>query len=220
MAKREGILGRKVGMTQLFTETGEVVPVTVIEAGPCYVTQVKTVESDGYDAIQMGYERAKRLNKPERGHLGNLPPLRILRELRTDDAAQYEVGQVLKVDLFQTGDQVDVIGTSKGRGFAGAVKRHGFAGGPKTHGQSDRWRAVGAIGSGTTPGHVNKGMRAPGHMGAERATVSNLRVEMVDPERNLLAVRGSVPGHKGALVFVRKAVKTQVTRKRSILQAQ
>jgi len=218
MADRQGIIGRKVGMTQLFTETGEVVPVTVIQAGPCYVTQVKTEDSDGYNAIQMGFERAKRLNKPERGHLGDLPPLKILRELRTDDSSEYELGQVIDVGMFEVGDLVDVSGTSKGRGFAGAVKRHGFAGGPKTHGQSDRWRAVGAISAGSTPGHVFKGLRAPGHMGNERVTVSNLRVELVDAQRNLIAVRGAIPGHKGGLVFVRKALKTRVSRKRHILE--
>lgn len=218
MANRQGLLGRKVGMMQLYTEIGEVIPVTVIEAGPCYVTQVKTTQTDGYNAVQMGFERAKRLNRPERGHLGDLPPLKILRELRTDDADQYQVGQTIDVGLFEVGDLVDVIGTSKGRGFAGAVKRHGFRGGPKTHGQSDRWRAVGSIGSGTTPGHVDKGHRMPGHMGNERVTVPNLEVALVDPERNLIAVRGAVPGHRGGLVFVRKALKTRVARRKSVLQ--
>ena len=144
---RKGLLGRKIGMTRLFDEKGEVVPVTVIEAGPCYVTQIKTVERDGYNAIQIGFGHAKRLNKPERGHLKDLPPLKHLREIRTDDVDQYQVGQVLDVSIFTPGTLVDVTGTSKGRGFAGAVKRHGFGGGPKTHGQSDRHRAVGSIGS-------------------------------------------------------------------------
>ncbi len=218
MAKRQGILGRKVGMTQLFTEKGQVVPVTVIEAGPCYVTQIKTVAKDGYNAVQIGFEPAKKLNKPERGHLKDLPLLRHLREIRTDDAEQYKTGQVIDVSQFAEGELVDVIGVSKGKGFAGAVKRHGFAGGPKTRGQSDRWRAVGAIGSTTTPGRVLKGLRAPGHMGHRRVTVLNLKVALVDPSRNLLAVRGAVPGPAGSLVFIRKAAKTQVARKKRALQ--
>lgn len=218
MPKRQGLIGRKVGMTQIFTEKGEVVPITVIEAGPCYVTQVKTTQSDGYNAVQLGFERAKRLNKPERGHLHDLPPLKILRELRTDDVDQYQVGQTLDVSLFAQGDVVDVIGTSKGRGFAGAMKRHGFRGGPKTHGQSDRQRAVGAISSGTTPGNIRKGLRGPGHMGSERVTTLNLRVELVDAERNLIGIRGSVPGPRGGLVFVRKAFKTRQARKRNLLE--
>jgi len=183
-------------MTQLFNEAGEVVQVTVLEAGPCYVTQIKTMARDGYNAIQIGFGQAKRLNRPERGHLGDCPMLRHLREVRTDDVDRYQVGQVIDAGLFEPGERVDVTGVSKGRGFAGAVKRHGFRGGPKTRGQSDRQRAVGSIGSGTTPGRVFKGMRGPGHMGNRRVTAQNLRVEMVDPERNLLAVRGAVPGPK------------------------
>lgn len=218
MGNKQAILGRKVGMTQLFTETGEVVPVTVIEAGPCYVTQIKTEATDGYNAIQVGFEHAKRLNKPQKGHLGELPPLRYLREIRTDDVDQYKLGQVIDVSLFATGEMVDVTGISKGKGFAGAMKRHNFKGGPMTHGQSDRQRAVGAIGSGTTPGRVYKGLRGPGHMGNERVTVLNLEVVKVDPERNLLAVRGAIPGPKDALVFVRKAVKTQVKRNTRALE--
>lgn len=207
MTNRKGILGRKVGMTRLFTDVGEVVPVTVIEAGPCYVTQVKTVERDGYTGIQIGFGHAKRLNKPERGHLGDRPPVRYLREIRTDDADQYELGQVIDVSLFGPGDLVDVMGISKGKGFAGAMKRHGFKGGPATHGQSDRQRAVGSIGSGTTPGRVWKGMRGPGHMGNKRVTMLNLEVVKVDPERNLLAVKGAIPGPKNGLVLIRNAVK-------------
>ncbi len=217
MAKRQAILGRKIGMTQIFTETGEVVPVTVIEAGPCYVTQVKTMQSDGYNAIQIGFGRQRRLNKPERGHLKDLPPLRVLREVRTDDVDQYQVGQTIDVSLFAAGDLVDITGTSKGSGFAGAVKRHHFRGGPKTHGQSDRLRAVGAIGATSTPGRVLKGMRGPGQMGTERVTTHNLAVELVDPDRNLLAVRGSVPGTKGGLVMIKKATKTSEARKKSNL---
>jgi len=218
MGKRQAILGRKVGMTQLFTETGEVVSVTLVEAGPCYVTQIKTEATDGYNAIQVGFEHAKRLNKPQKGHLGELPPLRYLREIRTDDVDQYKLGQVIDVSLFATGEAVDVTGISKGKGFAGGMKRHHFKGGPMTHGQSDRARAVGAIGSGTTPGRVYKGLRGPGHMGNERVTVLNLEVVKVDPERNLLAIRGAVPGPKDGLVFVRKAAKTQVKRNRRALE--
>lgn len=205
----QGILGKKVGMTQVFDESGAAVPVTVIEAGPCYVTQVKTGESDGYTAVQIGYERVeeRRLNKPQRGHLRSVMPLRYLDEIRTPDAADYEVGQKLDVGMFERGQLVDVTGTSKGRGFAGVVKRHGFRGGPKTHGQSDRHRAPGSVGATSTPGRVFKGMRMAGRMGDERVTVQNLEVVEVDPNRNLLLVRGSVPGAKGGLVLIRDAIK-------------
>ncbi|MHB0858401.1 MAG: 50S ribosomal protein L3 [Anaerolineae bacterium] len=218
MANREAILGRKVGMTQLFAENGEVVPVTVIEAGPCYVTQIKTEAVDGYNAIQIGFGPAKRLNKPERGHLGDRPLLKHLREIRTDDVDQYQVGQILDIGRFAVDELVDVIGTSKGKGFAGVVKRYHFAGGPKTHGQSDRHRAPGASGAGTTPGHVFKGTRRSGHMGNERKTTLNLRVVMVDVDRNLIGVHGAVPGTDGGLVMVRKAAKTRAARKKRALQ--
>jgi large subunit ribosomal protein L3 len=207
MATRQGLLGRKIGMTRLFDQNGEVVPVTIIEAGPCYVTQVKTRDKDGYNAIQLGFGQAKRTNKPIRGHLKGLPPLRHLREVRTDDIESYKPGQKLDAGLFKVGELVDVIGTSKGRGFAGVMKRHGFAGGTATHGQSDRQRAPGAIGASNTPGWVRKGMRMPGHMGSVRATVHNLRVVMVDAERNLLAVRGGVPGAPRGVLYIRKARK-------------
>jgi large subunit ribosomal protein L3 len=194
-----------------------VVPVTVIEAGPCYVTQIKTEAKDGYNAIQIGFGPAKRLNKPELGHLRNLPRLRHLREIRTDDVDTYKVGQMINVSRFGAGDLVDVVGISKGKGFAGAMKRHHFKGGSITHGQSDRQRAVGAIGSGTTPGRVLKGLRGPGHMGHERVTVLNLKVEKIDPERNLLVVRGAVPGPTDGLLYIRSAAKTRVTRRRRTL---
>lgn len=207
----KGLLGRKLGMTRIFDESGKVIPVTVIEAGPCYVTQKKTAENDGYSAIQIGFEETeqRKLTRPEWMRLKkvNLPPLRHLRELRMSDVSGYEVGQKLLVDLFKPGDKVDVTGLSKGRGFAGVVKRHGFAGGPATHGQSDRHRAPGSIGSGTTPGRVYKGTRMAGHMGNHTSTVQNLQVVMVDPERNLLLVRGAVPGAKNGLVLIREAVK-------------
>lgn len=206
-----GILGKKVGMTQLFDENGNVVPVTIIEAGPCYVTQVKTVDVDGYHAVQLGFEEApeRKLTNGQRGHLqkSGAPLLRRLREIRSTEPSPHALGDVIKADIFQEGDVVDVIGISKGRGFAGAVKRHGFAGGPKTHGQSDRHRATGSRGAGTTPGHTFPGTRGPGQMGNARVTVQNLKVALVDPERNLLAIRGAIPGPRSGLVLVRDAVK-------------
>lgn len=206
-----GILGRKVGMTQLFDESGAVVPVTVIEAGPCYVAQVKTTDTDGYNAIQIGYEEVveRKLTKGQQGHLNRaqIPLVRRLRELRFEEAPEYATGDVIRADVFEEGDFVDVVGTSKGKGFAGAVKRYGFAGGPKTHGQSDRHRATGSRGAGSTPGHTFPGAKAPGHMGNERVTVQNLKIALVDPERNLLAIKGAVPGPKGGLVMVREAIK-------------
>jgi large subunit ribosomal protein L3 len=214
----KAILGKKVGMTQIFNESGEAVPVTVIEAGPCYVTQVKTEERDGYRAVQLGFEelKPKKLSQGERGHLkrSDSPPLRYLREFRLRKDESLEEGERVLVDVFEAGDRVDVVGISKGRGFAGGVKRYGFAGGPKTHGQSDRHRAPGSIGGTTHTSRVWKGQRMPGRMGNARVSVQNLRVEMVDPERNLLAVRGSVPGAKGGLVEVKRARKTREKAKR------
>ena len=215
----KGILGKKVGMTQVFSEQGEVIPVTVIEAGPCYVAQIKTLERDGYTAVQLGFEetKPKHLTQPQIQHLqkSNLPALRHLREIRiaTEDLAHFEEGQQVKVDVFQLGEYVDVTGISKGKGFAGVVKRHGFRGGPKTHGQSDRQRAPGSIGACTTPGRVFKGKRMPGRMGGERVTIQGLEVVLVDPERNLLAVRGSVPGAKSGLLMIQQARKTRLLKK-------
>lgn len=205
----DAILGEKVGMTQIFDERGEIVSVTLVVAGPCYITQVKTEEKDGYTALQLGFGETKRLNKPQRGHLKKLSPLRYLREVRVKDVQGYQVGQKLDASLFSVGDLVDVTGISKGKGFAGVMKRHGFRGGPATHGQSDRARAPGSIGATTTPGRVVKGMRMAGRMGNERVTVQNLKVVLVDPERNLLGVRGSISGNRGDLVMVRKAVKSK-----------
>ncbi len=209
----KAILGRKVGMTQIFNEEGEAIPVTVIEAGPCYVSQVRSPERDGYRAVQLAFEEVKpqRLSGGEKGHLARneLPTLRHLREFRLRRDEEIEEGQRVLVDVFEIGDRVDVVGTSKGRGFAGVVKRHGFGGGPKTHGQSDRQRAPGSIGSTTTPGRVWKGQRMPGRMGGVRVTAQNLRVEMVDVERNLLAVRGSVPGARGGLLMIKQARKSR-----------
>jgi large subunit ribosomal protein L3 len=193
-------------MTQVFDEGGRVVPVTVIEAGPCWVTQVKTAESDGYNAVQVGFEESRKVNSPERGHLAKAgtPMLRHLREWRVADPSAFQVGQRLDVTIFAPGETVNVVGTSKGKGFQGVVKRHGFAGGPRTHGQSDRWRAPGSIGSGTTPGRVLKGVRMAGRMGGDRVTVKNLQVVRADAERNLLLVKGAVPGPREALVAVSK----------------
>lgn len=205
----QALLGRKLGMTRMFDETGVVTATTLIEAGPCFVTQLKTLDRDGYEAVQIGFGDKKRPNKPEKGHLkaAGLPDRRGLRELRevpADTLEDVEVGSRVDAGIFSPGEVVDVIGTSKGRGFAGTVKRHGFSGGPKTHGQSDRHRAPGSIGSGTTPGRVWKNMRMPGHMGNERVTVKNLRVVQVDPERNIVAIRGAIPGPNGGLVMIRK----------------
>jgi large subunit ribosomal protein L3 len=205
----EALMGKKLGMTQIFDETGQAVPVTVLKVGPCVVTQLRTRERDGYEAVQLGYEESKRLNSPDRGHQKAAgSSMRHLREVKASDISGYEIGQVVDCTLFSAGDRVDVTGTSKGKGFAGVVKRHGFAGGPKTHGQSDRHRAPGSIGSSATPGRVFKGMRMAGRMGGERTTVQNLTVERVDPEKNLILVRGSVPGANQSLVIVRSAVKS------------
>lgn len=214
-AHTEGLLGRKLGMTQVFEEDGAVRAVTAIQAGPCTVTQVKTPDRDGYSAIQIGFGDAKKLNKPEAGHLRDLPQVRHLREVRLDSVSSYEQGQQLDVSLFETGELVDVVGTSKGKGFAGGVKRHHFRGGPKTHGQSDRHRAPGSVGATTTPGRVYKGTRMAGHLGDDRVTVQNLMVVEVDADRNLLLVQGAVPGADNGLVFVRKAVKAAGRKKKA-----
>jgi large subunit ribosomal protein L3 len=205
MAK--GLFGKKVGMTRLFQESGEVVPVSILQVGPCFVTQIKTLERDGYAALQLGFEESKRLNKPQRGHLKNMPPLKHLLEVRATNVTDYELGQKLNLSLFNVGDLVDVSGISKGKGTAGVVKRHHFKGGPATHGQSDRLRRRGASGATTTPGRVLKGLRMAGRMGDARATVFNLKVVQVDAERNLMAVKGAVPGANNSLLFVRVARK-------------
>lgn len=214
----KGLLGHKVGMSQVFDETGAVTPVTLVQAGPCYVTQIKTVEKDGYNSIQVGFAETseKRLSRGELGHLGRLnsddktelPLMKHLKEFRVEDVEGYEVGQKLTVDLFEVGGKLDVTGRAKGRGFAGVVKRHGFAGGPKTHGQSDRWRAPGSIGSTSTMARVMKGMKMAGRMGNNTKTIQNLKVIRIDAERNLIAVKGAVPGPKGGLVVLREATKS------------
>ncbi len=204
----KGIIGKKVGMTQVFDDNGNAVPVTVIEAGPCYVTQVRTAESDGYTAVQMGFGETKpqRLTKGQLGHLrrNNLSALRHLREFRVKDVDVTE-GQEIKADVFAKGERVDVIGTSKGRGFAGTIKRHNFNRQPKTHGQSDRERAPGSVGQTTFPGRTLPGQRMAGRMGNDRVTAENVEVVVVDAERNLIAVRGSVPGANGGIVLIKPA---------------
>jgi large subunit ribosomal protein L3 len=206
----KGIIGKKLGMTQVFDDNGNAVPVTVIEAGPCFVTQVRSGEKDGYTAIQLGFSEAKpqRLTKGELGHLkrNNLPALRYLREFRLRDGeVDVAEGAEVKVDVFAKGERVDVIGTSKGRGFAGTIKRHHFHRQPKTHGASDRERAPGSVGSTTTPGRTYPGQRMAGRMGNDRVTAENLEVIVVDAERNLLAVRGSVPGANDGIVIIKPA---------------
>jgi large subunit ribosomal protein L3 len=207
----KGLIGKKVGMTQIFDESGAVQPVTLIEAGPCYVTQIRQEAKDGYSAIQLGFGDAKpkRLTGGQLGHLKRtkLPPLRFLREFRVREAGSLKDGDMITVEIFAVGDRVDVVGTSKGRGFQGGVKRYGFRGGPKTHGQSDRQRAPGSHGATSTPGRVFKGSRGPGHMGNHRVTSQNLRVEFVDLERNMIGVKGSVPGPRGGLVVIKEARK-------------
>ena len=201
----QGIIGKKLGMTQIFRDNGKVEAVTAIEAGPCAVVQVKTAAKEGYNALQIGFGQAKRLSSPQRGHLKDLGQFRYLREFRADDIEGVQVGDRIDVSLFQAGDLVDVTGVSKGKGFAGVVKRHGFAGGPKTHGQSDRHRHPGSIGAGTSPGRVFKGTLMAGHMGSERVTVRKLEVFQTDPDRNLLLVKGAVPGANNGLLLIRKS---------------
>ncbi len=206
----KGLIGKKIGMTQIFDEAGASIPVTLIEAGPCFVTQVRTVEKDRYSAVQLGFmeTKPKRLTGGQLGHLkrNDMPPLRHLREFRTKENDLKE-GDRLTVAVFSVGDHVDIVGTSKGKGFAGVVKRYGFAGGPKTHGQSDRQRAPGSIGATSGTARVFPGKRMPGHMGNKRVTSQNLKVVLVDDERNLLGVHGSVPGPKGGLVVINAARK-------------
>jgi large subunit ribosomal protein L3 len=207
----KGLIGKKVGMTQLFDDAGNLIPVTLIEAGPCYVTQVRNPGRDHYSAVQLGFGevKPKRLSGGQLGHLkrNDLPPLRFLREFRVNKTDEIKEGDTLTVEVFAVGDRVDVVGTSKGKGFAGGIKRHGFARQPKTHGQSDRERAPGSHGATSTPGRVFKGSRGPGHMGSARVSAQNVRIEFVDPEKNLLAVRGSVPGARGGVVVIKEARK-------------
>lgn len=206
----KGLIGIKRGMTQVFTNEGAAVPITLIEAGPCFVTQVREIEKDGYSALQLGFSeiKPKRLTGGQLGHLRitDAPPLKYLREFRVK-THEYKAGDKLTVEQFEIGDRVDVVGTSKGKGFAGAMKRHGFGGGPITHGQSDRQRSVGSIGATSGTSRVFKGKRMPGRMGNARVTSQNLQVALVDVARNLIGVSGSVPGAKGGLVMIKEARK-------------
>ena len=201
----KGIIGKKLGMTQIFRDDGRAEAVTAIEAGPCTVIQVKTVAKEGYNAVQLGFGEGRRLKSPQRGHLKELGQFRYLREFRVDDAENIEVGARADVSLFKAGGLVDITGVSKSKGFAGVVKRYHFAGGPKTHGQSDRHRHAGSIGATTSPGRVWKGMRMAGRMGGERVTVRHLEVFKADPDRNLLLVKGAVPGGRNGLLLIRQS---------------
>jgi large subunit ribosomal protein L3 len=215
MADIKGILGTKLGMTQIFEDT-RAIPVTVIKAGPCFVAQVKSEEKDGYAAVQLAFgpTRSKSLTKPEQGHFdkhGGQTGRHVV-EIRTDDAGSYEPGQELRADVFEPGERADVVGVSKGKGFAGVMKRHGFSGLSSSHGTERKHRSPGAIGACATPSRVFKGMRMAGQMGNERVTVLNLEVVRADAERNLLLLRGAIPGPEGGLVMVRSAVKAPATK--------
>ncbi len=200
-----GLIGRKVGMTQVFEDDGTMVAVSVLAIEPNTVTRLRTTDRDGYTAVQLGTEVSRKLNKPESGQLKDLPKVATIREFRVDDVDAYEVGQVVSItDLFDAGDEVDVTGVSKGKGFAGHIKRHNFHRGPKSHG-SDHHREPGSIGPGTTPGRVYRGLKMAGHMGDERVTIKKVRVVRTDPERNLLLVKGTLPGARGSLILVKKA---------------
>ena len=205
----QGIIGKKLGMTQVFRDDGRMEAVTAIEAGPCIAVQVKTMAKDGYNAVQLGFGETKRVKSPEKGHFKGLGKFRHLREIRLDNEEEIETGQKFDVGLFKAGDRVDVTGVSKGKGFAGVVKRHGFAGGPKTHGQSDRHRHPGSIGATTSPGRVFKGLRMAGHMGDRKGTVQHLEVIEADPVKNLLLVKGAVPGGRNGLVIIKKSAGRQ-----------
>ena len=208
---QKGIIGKKMGMTQIFDENGKVVPVTVVEAGPCTVVQKKTVESDGYVAVQLGYGdiSAKKVSKPAKGHFdkADVAPKRTLREFRLDDISAMNVGDILKADVFAVGDRIDVVGTSKGKGYAGAIKRWNQHRLRVSHGTGPVARHAGSMGSCSTPSRVFKGKRLPGHLGAERVTIQNLKVVKVDAENNLIAIKGAIPGPKGSVVCISDSVK-------------
>ena len=208
---QKGIVGKKLGMTQLFDANGNVVPVTVIEAGPCAISQKKTVENDGYEAVQVGFGdlKAHKVNKPMKGHFakGDVAPKKVLREFRFDDCSAYNVGDIIKADVFAEGDKVDVRGTSKGKGYAGAIKRWNHARLKESHGTGPVARHAGSLGACSSPSRVFKGTKAAGHLGAERVTVQNLDVVKVDVENNLIAVRGAIPGAKGSIVVISDSVK-------------
>ncbi|NLN82010.1 MAG: 50S ribosomal protein L3 [Clostridiales bacterium] len=208
---QKGIIGKKIGMTQIFDEKGNVVPVTVIEAGPCTVVQKKTAENDGYAAVQMGFGdiSAKRVTKPMKGHFdkADVAPKKTLREFRFDDCSAYNVGDIVKADVFAPGDRVDVVGTSKGKGYAGVIKRWNFGRLKESHGTGPVGRHSGSMGANSSPSRVFKGTKGAGHLGAERVTVQNLDVVKVDAENNLIAVRGAVPGPRGSIVVLSETVK-------------
>ncbi len=210
---KKGLIGKKIGMTQLFDENGKVIPVTVVEAGPCTVVQKKTVENDGYAAVQVGYGDVKitRVNKPEAGHFkkANVAPKKVLREFRIEDTDALNVGDVLKADVFAAGDRVDVVGTSKGKGTAGAIKRWNFSRLKESHGTGPVARHAGSLGACSDPSRVYKGKKLAGHLGAERVTIQNLDVVKVDVENNLIAVKGAIPGPKGGIVILADTVKSK-----------
>ena len=214
---KKAIIGKKVGMTQIFDEMGKVIPVTVIEAGPCVVTQKMTVEKEGYEAVQLGYEEVaeKHISKPEAGHLkkNGIGMLKHLKEFKLENAAELNVGDVLKADVFTAGDKVDVTGTSKGHGYAGGIKRHGAQRTPTSHGGGPVHRHAGSMGSGTDPSRIFKGKIGAGHMGVDQVTVENLDVVQVDPELNMLVIRGAIPGPKGGLVYVKSTAKISPVKK-------
>ena len=214
---KKAIIGKKVGMTQIFDEMGKVIPVTVIEAGPCVVTQKMTVEKEGYAAVQLGYEEVaeKNISKPEAGHLkkAGVGMMKHLKEFKLENAGELNVGDVLKADVFAEGDKVDVTGTSKGHGYAGVIKRHGAQRTPTSHGGGPVHRHAGSMGSGTDPSRIFKGKIGAGHMGVDQVTVQNLDVVKVDPELNMIVIRGAVPGPKGGLVYVKSTVKTAPVKK-------
>ncbi len=208
---KKAIIGKKVGMTQIFDETGKVIPVTVIEAGPCTVVQKKTAEKEGYASVQLGFEetKEKKLNKPELGHLkkAGVAPLKVLKEFRLEDAESMNVGDVVKADVFAAGDKVDVTGISRGKGYAGVIKRYGAQRTPTTHGGGPVHRHAGSMGSSTDPSRIFKGKIGAGHMGVEQVTIENLDVVKVDAEMNLIAIRGAIPGPKGGIVYIKNTVK-------------
>ncbi len=208
---QKGIIGKKVGMTQIFDEAGKVVPVTVVEAGPCVIVQKKTKESDGYEAVQMGFGdvSTKRVSKPAKGHFekADAAPKKTLREFKFDDMSEMKVGDILKADVFAAGDKIDVTGTSKGKGYAGTIKRFGGHMMRATHGGGPIHRHAGSLGACSTPSRVMKGKKLPGHMGSERVTIQNLTVAKVDAENNLIAIKGALPGAKGSVVLIRDSVK-------------
>lgn len=207
---KKGIIAKKIGMTQIFSETGILIPVTVLEAGPCVVTQIKTIENDGYEAIQVGFGDVKerKVNAPMKGHFAkaNVTPTKLLKEFKFENSSEYSIGSEIKADIFQAGDKIDVSGVSKGKGFQGAIKRHNQHRGPMAHG-SKYHRGVGSLSSATTPGKVKKGKKMPGHMGAENVTIQNLEVVRIDTEKNLLLVKGAVPGNKGSILVIKESVK-------------